>query len=275
MQNMRLIREPLFHFLMIGGAIFAVFFAMQDQEPQQRTTEIVISSGTVQQLSRQYKSTWGKDPDAEVLERLIGSFIHEEVMFREALALGLDQGDAVVRQRLSQKMTFIARSAAAAIPPQDGELERFHKDHSERYTSGDALAFQQVFLGDQTDRTAVTQALAFLNGGGDPAQVGRPLILPRDIPLTDATRTDGTFGNGFFAELAAQPSDIWAGPVRSGYGLHLVRVTDRVPGTLRPFDDVADRVLSDWRADVEENLLAAQFEQLRAKYTIVRDAEDT
>lgn len=267
---MRILREPLFHFAVLGLGIFAWFAWLNPADPTAATGDsIVFDAADVERLSEQFEATWRRPPNPAELDSLIAASLREEVLVREARALGLDQGDGVIRNRLVQKMDFLTTSVAQAVQPEDATLIEHLEANAERFRTPPLVAFDQVFLGETPSEDEVGNALAVLRADGDPADVGQPSLLPASLPLTGARTVDGGFGQGVFDALMTAEMDVWSGPVRSGYGLHLVRVTEREQGALPPFDEVRDAVVADWRREMSDELSAAQYEGLKARYQII------
>ncbi|MGV6805821.1 MAG: peptidylprolyl isomerase [Ruegeria sp.] len=266
---MRVLREPLFHFILIGIAIFGWFALVAPDDAESGQNElIVIDDGDVDLLVSRFQNTWKRAPRKAELQALIDATVREEVLVREARKLGLDRGDQVIRARLAQKMGFLNDAVAAAIDPEDSELEGYLDENAARFMTSPQVAFDQVFMGSSPDPAAIQTALAVLNSGADWTGVGVPSLLPRTMPLSALRSVDNTFGRGFSASIVELETDIWLGPIRSGYGQHLVRITDVRPGILPPFEDIRDVVLLEWRRDMGAELAQAQYDNLAARYQI-------
>ncbi len=266
---MRLLKEPLFHFFLMAVAVFAWFSLLNPpSDTSEAPDRIVVDTSDVDRLLNQYEATWRRPPTAKELDTMIGGLVREEVMVREARALGLDTGDGVIRGRLVQKMDFLTTSVAQAMEPDDETLQGFLNANAERFTVPGQTAFAQVYLGQEAGADTVTTTLAALSGGADPQTQGARSLLPGGMPLAPARTINGTFGRGFAEALAALPVGTWAGPVQSGYGAHLVRVTERTSAALPPFDTIREDVLLEWRRDTTEELAKAQYEALEAGYDI-------
>lgn len=264
---MRLLREPLFHFLVLGVAVFAFFYWQNPPAAEaQEEARIVVDVQDAARLAERFRSTRGRAPSEAEMQRIVDGLVREEVLVREARALGLDRGDGVVRNRLAQKMEFLAASLAQSMVPDEDALVEHMNDHMERFETPGRLAFDQIALEAGTDAVAT---LAQLEQGADPAKLGAPSLLPVHMPLSIETAVDGTFGNGVFEAISKAPVERWFGPVVSGYGQHLVRVTEYQPPALPPFEEIREDVLLDWRRTQLEALTQAQLETLKGQYEIV------
>jgi hypothetical protein len=262
------LREPLLHFLLLGAAIFALFALVGDDTAPTPATRIEVSEADVTRLAGQFEARWGRPPSAEESAALVDGFVREEILVREARALGLDRGDAAVRQRLAQKMQFFAESGAEADAPSDADLQAHMEAHRERFQRQAAVAFEQVFLG--ADARAAAEALAALRGGRPPEAPGAPGRLPPAFPLAPESVIDGTFGAGFFARVAALEPGVWAGPVPSAFGLHAVRLVAFEPAELPPLEAIREMVARDWRAQRRAEMAEERFEALAARYVVIR-----
>jgi hypothetical protein len=211
---------------------------------------------------------WRRDPTPEERARLIDAYVREEIMVREAEALGLDRGDRVIRQRLQQKMEFLLSAAANATPPTEDDLTVYLQEHAERYTRAGQVAFAQVYLGNAPSEDDIARALGQLRSGADPDSVGEGLRLDGIQPLTPMPVIDAQFGRGFAAQLVALDVGIWTGPVESGYGQHLVRLDAMVPASLPPLTEIRERVEADWRRDRVGQLAEEQYGRLAARYRV-------
>lgn len=262
----RILREPLFHFFLLGLGIFVLYASMNPSDPNASADErIVIDTQDIGRLVQQFEATWRRPPTQPELQDLVEAQVREEVLVREAIALGLDQGDGIIRSRLAQKMTFLTTSVAQSMLPEDEVLIAYMEANQDRFTMPGMLAFDQIALPSGAD---VDATLAKLNVGANPEEIsGRSLLSP-NMKLSSAQTIDSTFGRGFYEALIDLPENVWAGPVQSGYGAHLVRLTDRREPALPPFEAIRDQVLTDWRRDQTDVLTSAQFEAFRANYDI-------
>lgn len=262
----RILREPLFHFFMLGLGIFALYsWTNPNGRNGDGGARIVIGTQDVDRLAQQFEATWRRRPTQSELQALIEAQVQEEILIREAKALGLDQGDPIIRNRLAQKMTFLTASVAQSMLPDEAVLAAHMQDNRDRFTLPGMLAFDQIGLPDGADADA---ALAALSAGTDPEEIGIRSLLPSDMPLTTERGIDAIFGRDFYATLTPLPENVWSGPVQSGYGAHLVRLTDRKDPVLPPLDEIRDQVLADWRRERTDALTAAQLDAFRESYEI-------
>ena len=269
------LREPLVHFLLLGAALFALDAGLRPAAAPVASTEIVVSEARIASLAQNFRRTWQRPPTKEELDGLVESFVKEEVLVREALALGLDRDDAIIRRRLQQKMEFVSEEAAASVQPTDEDLARYLAANADAFRVEARVSFTQVYL-DPRRRAATLAAdakrlLEALNGARPPdhAQLGDRLLLLEpgygNAPQAEVARL---FGADFAEALVKQPVGQWTGPIASGYGAHLVRVDALVPGGTPKLDEVRPLVEREWANARRQELGKAFYDRLRAKYTI-------
>lgn len=258
-----LLREPLVHFVAIGAAIFALHAALA---PPPRDGRIVVSRDFVEGLRQEYAARTNRPPTPEEERALIDRFVEEEVLVREAIAMGLDRGDPIVRRRLAQKMIFLAEDGAAAREPSDDELRAYLGAHADRYGDPPRLSFRHVFLSrDRRGQAAASDARAALGDlsqrGKDPGSMGDPFLQGASFVRRTPAEIEAIFGRAFTQALLASPKGAWSGPVASSYGEHVVEVVDRLESGLPPLEAVRARV----RADLIEERRAAASREMKAR----------
>lgn len=263
----RVVTSPQVHFFAIGGLIFAAY-ALLDDRPDPNPDVIALSEEQALLLADRFESRWNRRPTVEEMDQMMQSWAVEEASVREALALGLDQNDAVIRQRLNVKMRFLAELQAATLIPDRAELQAYLDQNPARFETPPRLAFRQIFTPSASDERIV-QIAASLNAGANPVDLGEASLLPRTVPASSAPAIDAIFGSGFSAALQALPDGEWAGPVNSSYGPHLVMITERSTGGLPPLDQIRDRVEAEWRATKAQEIREAFGQDLRDRYQVV------
>jgi hypothetical protein len=264
------LREPLLHFLILGTLAFMVYVWVDDTPPPVADDALVVTPADAQRLAEQFEATWRRPPQPQELDGLIDEYIREEVYVREARALALDRGDAVVRRRLQQKMEFLTESGAESVEASDALLQRHLSENKERFLQSALVEFDQVPLDAASQREDVGAVLAALRDGASPEALGGPTLLPAHLPPSPRQVVDGTFGDGFFQRAAALEPSVWSGPVLSAYGPHLVRLREFTPSRLPPLEEIRDEVERDWRASVAQDLRSERYDALRSRYQISR-----
>jgi hypothetical protein len=202
---------------------------------------------------------------------LVDNFVREEVYYREALALGLERDDTIIRRRLQQKMEFMTDTGAELFEPQSGELEEYYQANVEKFQEAPEIALTQVFLGQSATPDRIAEALAALRSDSetDPSLWGEVTLLPPELRLSTSAEIDGMFGTGFFDGLMQIPAEYWSGPVQSGYGLHLIRIEERLPARVPPFDEIRDFAEREWRSEKLKELHKLVYARLLQRYTVV------
>lgn len=262
-----LLREPLLHFLVLGAGIFWLFAALDDSPPPMAASRVEVTEADAARLARQFEATWRRPPADDELARLIDAHIREEVLAREAQALNLDRGDAVIRQRLTEKMTFVLESAADAATPTDEALAAHLADHPERFARGALVSFEQIPLRPDAPAAAVRAAV---RSGTLAEDLAANSLLPERLPPSPRQVVDATFGAGFFDAVAAEAPGPRPVALESAFGTHLVRVLSVEPAGLLPLAEIRDAVEGDWRATRRAEILEERLDALMARYEIVR-----
>ena len=253
------------HFLAIGLGVF-FFYGLQAPDVASRSdTLIEVKPAQVAQLAGQFEAVWRRQPTASERAGLLDDYVREEVYYREALGLGLDRDDTVIRRRLMQKMEFLTAGSAAEVAPDDATLRAYFAAHSERFARAPRVTFEQVVLGEDDPAAA----LAALNAGAAPDTIGRGSLLPPAMEAAAQATVDGAFGEAFFAEVAALTPGSWQGPVESTFGQHLVLLEKLEPGATPPFEGVRAAVEADWRQHIAADQREAGYQALRDRYTVV------
>jgi hypothetical protein len=267
----RWLREPLLHFA-IGGALL---FWLYDRvaEPHAASDRIVVSAELVSALRADHQRRTGKPPSAAEEQALIDRHVEQELLYREALALGLDRGDIIVRRRLVQKMEMILEAAPAPREPSDVDLQTYLDTHAARYAQPQRLSLTHVFASTQrwgADAKAhAAQLRADLLAGADPTQLGDPFVHGGRLNGRAPAELASLFGPDFAGALAPLPLGIWSEPLPSAYGQHVVRIDSRTAGSVPALGEVRGRVREDWLQAQREAAREAGLQRLRARYTVI------
>lgn len=214
----------------------------------------------------------GRAPTPEEERGLVARFLDEEVLYREALALGLDRGDLIVRRRLVQKMEFLTQDAAPLPAPDDAALQRWLDQHPDEFRAPPRLSFRHVFLnrerrGPTIDADA-RELLSSLRGGVDPDRLGDPFLVGSRFALRSEGEIARVFGAPFAALVEALPAGAWSDPLPSSFGLHLVAVEQRIEGTTPSLASVRERVRQGLLAARRGEANRAALDALRSRYAI-------
>ncbi|HSH17571.1 MAG TPA: peptidylprolyl isomerase [Verrucomicrobiae bacterium] len=273
----RLLREPLMHFLVLGGVLFLAYARWGGGEagvsPGQ---QIVVSAAQTRHLAATFERAWQRPPTTDELTGLIEEHVREEIYCREAIRLGLDQDDTIIRRRLRQKVEFMAEDQFTPVPPSDAELQEFLEGNAAWFMQDAGFTFQHVYFnperrGDSaaTDAREALVSLRAAAPGLDAISLGDGFMLGHDFQAASLTFLARMFGGAFATELPELPVGSWQGPIESGYGLHLVRIESAQPGRLPELAEVRDAVLAEWTDRQRREAHEAYYELLQAHYEIV------
>ncbi len=261
----KLWREPLVHFLLIGAALF-LFYDLTREQGSEAPNRIVVNSGQVEQLAANFKRTWMRPATEAELAALVENHVREEVFYREALAMGLDQNDPLVRRRMRMKLEFILEDLSSQEVT-DEVLTTFLQQHPNKFRSEAQVSFQQVYLNPDKREDLATDAkklLASLNGGAESESVGDPTLVPYEFSLATQSEIARSFGERFAQDVVKLIPGDWTGPVYSPYGGHLLKVSERV--------EARQPELAEIRAVVErEYLVQRRKEQKNLAYQTLRE----
>ena len=266
------LREPLLHFLVLGAGLF-VLFGVVGESADEQPDRIVVTAAKIDNLAELFERTWQRPPTEAELDGLIADHVKEEVLYREALALGLDADDAVIRRRLRQKMEFISEDVAEQAEPTEDDLQAFLAEHRDRFRAPPRISFVQVYLsperrGRDTKGDAERLLASLSTGAADAAEAGDPFLLEREFRDLAPYDVERLFGRPFAERLAELPVGSWSGPVASPYGLHLVLVRERTEGGLPELEQVRDAVALEWRAARRQEVNEAFYQRLRERYEV-------
>ena len=277
----RWLREPLLHFLSIGLALFAVYAGMHRgpagiESPRQ----IVLSWDDLRQMHMLFESQWRRPPTPEELSALVEDKVREEVLYRDALAMGLDKDDTIVKRRMAQKMQFLAEDVAAAHEPSSAQLKAWFERNKQKFGLPSRYSFRHLYFSPDTRGT---------NARADAAKLLATIVdQPEDSTLA-ASVADRymfqdyygdrapeaiakEFGPQFAVALEKVKPGVWQGPIESGYGWHLVFVDTVIPGRIPAFEEVEPDVKTAWLGEQKQEAWQDAYRTIRAKYSVLLPA---
>jgi hypothetical protein len=274
----RLLHEPLIHFLAIGALLFGFYRFTANQAVPEASNRITFGAGDVEQMRAVFIRQRQRPPTQEELNGLINARVNEEVFYREALAMGLDKDDTIIKRRLAQKFEFLMEDLTDLGNPSEAELAAFFKQHGDRYQVPGRLSFVHVYFSSaKRGKSAEQEAkkdLVRLRNGAAPAtaeEMGDTFLLEHAYKQTTPEEIDKIFGPGFAAQLAKAPLREWHGPIASGYGLHLVRIGEHEAARASALDLVRDQVKRDWLDAKRAQIKESAFKKLRERYEVFID----
>ena len=275
----RLFTEPLIQFLLIGACIYGAYALFGAPEEDFRDTRVHVDSARINAFISEWESRWNRPPTRDEIDGLIQSYIKEDVLYRQAVAMGLNEDDPITRRRMAQKLEFLTSDLAMMVQPQEGELEHYFRENDELYQAPDRMTFSQVYFdpdsrGNRTLEDAA-EVLAQLQAVGVPTeesmQMGDGFMLQSDFVSVTEAEAARQMGSGFVEAVVKLEPGAWYGPVLSGYGVHLVYMYDYQKSPPAIFEDVQAAVLENWKLEQREKFNADFLENLKTRYEIVID----
>ena len=265
-------KHPVVHFVLIGSVLFALNALRQGDRPQDDEAAILVDRSRLEALAGIWNAQFGRRPTETELTTVARTWAVEEMRVREARRMGLDRDDSVIRRRLAQKYEFLVNNPANLTTPSDDVLRKYLADHAERYAGPSRYSFEQVFFsndrGQQAAFTAAQRALAHPDAAKGDAFPGSPVERGA---TEDEIRQD--FGSNFAAAFQRMRLGVWQGPVESGFGFHLVKITARKALAPPKLQDVRAQMLADWLADAAQDAAVKANADLERRYHISLDAK--
>jgi hypothetical protein len=270
---MRLLKEPLVHFVVLGGLMFAAYSALgTDQQTVQPQPVIHMTAADAEWLKEMWTRQWRRPPTDEEFSGLVIDHLKEEVFSREARALELDVGDTVVRRRLAQKMAFLLEDTIRTAQPTEADLRALYETRPDLTHIPPRVSFTQVFFQrEQGDGRARASLAALSDANAEPDEQGDRLLLGDTFAEQDEQALTNLFGAAFAQAVLALPVGHWSGPIESAYGLHLVEIAGASPAPARSFAEVRPRLVEEWRRERQETANAELTGGLLRKYQLVVD----
>lgn len=272
-----LVREPLVHFLLLGGMLF-LWFEWRGGSGGPGSTRVVVTPGQIEHLASGFAQTWQRPPTEVELKGLVDDYVKEEIATREAAAMGLDRDDTIIRRRLRQKLEFLVEDSGDQAPPTDAELQGWVSTHPDAFGGEPQLSFRQVYVNPERRRGKAQRdaeaLLARLRTAGPAAvtdRLGDPSMLPEEEPMVPLREVARSFGEDFAQEVLKIEPGQWAGPLESPYGLHLVLVRERLAAQAPALATIRPMVEREVLAERRKKDLNSLYERLLGKYTVVID----
>jgi hypothetical protein len=273
----KLVREPLVHFLLIGAGIYGLYGIYAGGEDSDIERTVTVTSGEIQSLSDQWMRLWSRPPTNEELAGLIRNHVRTQILHREALAMGLDDGDTVIERRLAQKVEFLAQSLITPKDPSDEELEEWYATNSGRFKQPDLYTLTHIFFDpDKREETTLDDAKVALDEltaldelPPDYSGYGDRFMLQNYYANRSELELRKLFGSGFVEQIVELKPGGWHGPVLSGYGTHLVLVNDVMLVSQPAYEDIKEQIKEEWTAEQITELSERFIENLISRYEIV------
>jgi peptidyl-prolyl cis-trans isomerase C len=272
----RLVREPLVHFLLAGTVLFGLATLFERfTDASTNTNRIQVSAPEIQRLREVWIRQWGRSPDSKQMENLINDYVRDEVLYREALASGLDKDDTIIRRRLVEKMEFLSQELASAIPS-DKDLQEYFDQNRDKFRIPAQIAFTHIYFSASKRGSSAEgdagRALAKLSSHGissaELSSLGDPFMLQSEYPLQTQQQIKELFGEEFARNLFQLQPGAWVGTLRSGYGFHLVRILQKLPARVPELGEVRGQVLTDIKNHRLQTASETFYSKLRRRYQV-------
>ena len=274
----RWLREPLLHFLLIGLVVFALYRMLNPAAVEQENrSRLELTDDDLRQLELGWMAQWRRPPTPEEMRRLVDSKVREEILYREALALGLDQGDTIVKRRMAQKMEFLAEDLSALREPNREELKAWFEKNAQRFTIAGRASFRHLYFSfdrrgeharDEADRALQKLADQPADAPGA-STLADPFMFQDYYGDRSPEQVANVFGAKFTRSLFQLEPGSWQGPIESGFGWHLVWVDSMTPARVPAFEEVEPEVKAEWVAEQRAEFKRRAFEAMKARYEIV------
>jgi hypothetical protein len=266
------LREPLVQFLALGALLFGIGL-VRDDAAGPATNRIALTPGVVERLIEGFRLTWQRPPTEREFRGLMEEYLKEEVLYREAIEMGLDRDDQIIRRRMRQKLEFLTADLVESIEPSEAELQAYLEADPDRYRQESTLSFTQIYFREQSGADAADRAWVALRDlqsdpDRDPEAMGDPFLHPAVHRDLSERAVRSVFGEEFGSQVVDLAVGQWQAPVKSAFGVHAVRLDAFEPGRASDLSDVRAVVYRDLTSERTRDAEQQFFERLLAQYTV-------
>jgi hypothetical protein len=278
-----LIREPFFHFLIIGVVVYFLYGLFGNKVSIEPDNTITVTAAQIDWLEQTWQKRWNRPPTSKERQGLIDAYVKESIMYQQALAIGLDADDTIIRRRLAQKLEFLTRDLTEIASPSKEELRTYFEMHQDQYRTPASLSFTHVYFSTDKRRAQTVpdaqEALTKLQAESELTQsfkdMGDAFMLQQYYPDKTQQEILRLFGDEFSSKTFQIPVGQWTGPVESAYGLHLVYIHGHVESTMPDLADIQDRVLQDWAGDKRREINEKFYASLLNRYEVIIEQKES
>lgn len=271
----KLFYDPLLHFLLIGALLFILFELLKEPTANIENT-IVVTSSDITVLQANFARTWQRSPTPQELTGLITEKIRDEMAYREAVAMGLDKNDGIIKKRLRAKLDLLVEDMNALYEPSDEELEKYLKENRQAYLVAPIITFRQIYLNSElrgekvnNDARSLLGDLQSAGADADISRLGDPTMLPSTMKKSSVYLIKRQFGRSFGQKILELETGKWVGPVSSSYGLHVIYIDEFLPGRLPELTEVRKEVERDWLLQQGKKIKEESYKRLAEQYSVV------
>ena len=269
----KILREPIFHFLLIGGSLFFLYSFLNPAQERLDNNVIRIDDSDVQRLIRGYEQSWNSPPDSATLKNLIAEEIKSEVFYREAVRMQLDHNDEIIRRRLKQKYEFLVKDLADSQEPAESELKEYYDLNKANYKESSKLSFSHIYFSPDKRKDPLKDATTLLSkisseSERDYKEHSDPFHLQYYFDALDRDAVRQLFGSDFSKTIFKNKEQGWLDPIRSGYGIHLVKITSIKEEEFTPYEMINEKVLSDWKSNQQQLYNEQLYKNLLQEYEV-------
>jgi len=274
---LQLLREPLLQFLFLGGLIYLAYAYVTPETEDDRSQSLIVNAAKVQWMQESWQKRWNRLPTKKELDGLIEQYVKESILYNEAVKMGLDKDDTLIRRQLAKKVEFLAKDLVVYIPPNDEELQSYFKAHKDNYKGERLYSFTQIFFdpdkrGNATledakkSKEQLVQSNSILQ---DTSKFGDVFMTDSYFEANTPLDIRKNFGSGFMQTVIALEPGKWQGPILSGFGVHLVYLKEIISPAEPEFEKVKDDVLQDWTQFKQEQINQEFYRKLKDNYVII------
>ena len=275
-KSLRFLREPLIHFFVLGLAVFGLH-AVLDRKPVTIVDDpylVEVSSADIEWMWTLLNKKMGREPTRQDLRDQVNQLIREQILSREAVAMGLDEGDIVVRRRLVQKVEFLFKDLSAVTEPTEDDLRKYYAKNRTKYEMPPQVTFSQVYFSiDSRGVDGAKQAAqALTKEGHDPSKastLGDASMLSPECVQCSTREIINRLGTDFVKAVENLEPGSWYGPIRSTYGFHAVYIFARQEAILPKLENIIDRVRNDWMFENQEENKRRVYKEIRSRYRVL------
>ncbi len=267
----KILQEPLLHFLIVGGLLFFYLSTNDDLTKP----EIIISEGKIKQLTAQFTKTRQRSPTEDEIKALIDNQVREDLAFNHGTQMGLVENDTIIKRRVQQKIEFMLNDSIAGIEPSNEELQTYLDAHKEKYTISPVYSFKHVYINPEKhkDINGFITSLKAQELDVGYVNLGDSIMLDNVYENISTAQIARLYGLKFAKSLDDIDVGTWQGPVKSGYGLHLVKIDKKSPGRIGTLAELSSEIKRDFRIDTQKKAINNFYETLESQYTVIIGSE--